>query len=75
MIGLFQASSILVARSLRSARFVVFVQLAEDSGLSIRGHGFDSRTRHRLRLLTDQDLRLRISGWRFESARSHESRP
>ena len=25
----------------------------------------------RLRLLTDQDLTLRISGWRFESARSH----
>jgi hypothetical protein len=25
----------------------------------------------RLRLLTDQDLRLRISGWRFESVRSH----
>src|SRR4051812_7942576 len=47
----------------------------QETGLSIRQHGFDSRTRRkamRLRLLMDQDLRVRISGWRFESARSHE---
>src|SRR5262245_181243 len=31
---------------------------------------FDSRSPLRLRLLTEQDLRIRISGWRFESARS-----
>ena len=42
------------------------------SGPVNRGRRFDSdRGLSRLRLLTDQDLRLRISGWRFESARSH----
>lgn len=41
------------------------------SAVNRGGAGSSPAAGARLRLLTDQDLRLRISGWRFESARSH----
>ncbi len=65
-----------IAGSIPAARTdVVFFQRPRNPGSQSGNTGSIPvhDTHWRLRLLTDQDLRLRISGWWFESTRSHDS--